>query len=91
MASNSRLLLVVALALLSVSGTHAVYAQSNQGSAVMIQVPPPVPPVATAPSPPVNSNASRPGTVGTGARPTGLPGDSTSAPGFPGPVGQWRK
>ncbi|HVV43439.1 MAG TPA: hypothetical protein VHC94_20510 [Nitrobacter sp.] len=33
-------------------------------------------------------NTSRPGTIGTGATPSGLNGDSPTAPGFPGKVGR---
>ncbi|MDR3469909.1 MAG: hypothetical protein P4M07_28600 [Xanthobacteraceae bacterium] len=33
-------------------------------------------------------NATVPGTIGTGASPSGLPGDSTTNPGYPGKVGQ---
>lgn len=33
-------------------------------------------------------NTSRPGTIGTGALPSGLKGDSPTAPGFPGWVGR---
>ena len=33
-------------------------------------------------------NTSTPGIIGTGAAPSGLPGDSRSHPGFPGRVGQ---
>lgn len=33
-------------------------------------------------------NSSTPGIIGTGAAPSGLPGDSPTAPGFPGKVGQ---
>jgi hypothetical protein len=33
-------------------------------------------------------NTTVPGTIGTGASPSGLPGDNPSAPGFPGKVGQ---
>ncbi len=64
-------------------------------------VPPPSPPpVAAAPPPPPQQmnpggasqpgapSISTPGTIGTGAKPSGLPGDSTSAPGFPAPVGK---
>lgn len=32
-------------------------------------------------------NTTTPGTIGTGAAPSGLPGDNPSAPGFPGKVG----
>jgi|GEM_PF-6604603 len=33
-------------------------------------------------------NTLRPGTIGTGASPSGLNGDSPTAPGFPGKVGR---
>jgi hypothetical protein len=33
-------------------------------------------------------NVSTPGTIGTGAAPSGLPGDDPAHPGFPGKVGQ---
>ncbi|ABE62199.1 conserved hypothetical protein [Nitrobacter hamburgensis X14] len=33
-------------------------------------------------------NTSRPGTIGTGAVPSGLNGDSPTSPGFPGKVGR---
>jgi len=33
-------------------------------------------------------NTSTPGIIGTGASPSGLPGDSPTAPGFPGSVGR---
>jgi hypothetical protein len=33
-------------------------------------------------------NTSTPGSIGTGASPSGLPGDDPSAPGFPGKVGR---
>ncbi|MFL6792611.1 MAG: hypothetical protein ACJ8EE_15745 [Bradyrhizobium sp.] len=33
-------------------------------------------------------NTSTPGTIGTGASPSGLPGDDPAHPGFPGKVGQ---
>jgi hypothetical protein len=33
-------------------------------------------------------NTTVPGTIGTGASPSGLPGDNPSAPGFPGKVGR---
>lgn len=33
-------------------------------------------------------NTSRPGTIGTGATPSGLNGDSPTVPGFPGKVGR---
>lgn len=53
--------------------------------------------VAPTPSPRLNTsvinqpgvpNTSRPGTIGTGAVPSGLSGDSPTAPGFPGRVGR---
>lgn len=33
-------------------------------------------------------NTSSPGTIGSGASPSGLPGDSPTSPGFPSPVGK---
>jgi hypothetical protein len=33
-------------------------------------------------------NTSTPGSIGTGASPSGLPGDDPSAPGYPGKVGR---
>jgi hypothetical protein len=33
-------------------------------------------------------NTSTPGSIGTGASPSGLPGDNPNAPGYPGRVGQ---
>ena len=62
-------------------------------------VAPPPPPVVAAPAPaqPMNPGGasqpgapgiSTPGTIGTGAKPSGLPGDSAAAPGFPAPVGK---
>ncbi|MDQ8731842.1 hypothetical protein [Bradyrhizobium sp. LHD-71] len=36
-------------------------------------------------------NTSTPGSIGTGAAPSGLPGDSSNAPGFPGGVGNTRR
>jgi hypothetical protein len=59
--------------------------------------PMPAPAVVPAPSPGLNTsvvnqpgvpNTSRPGTIGTGAVPSGLNGDSPTAPGFPGKVGR---
>jgi hypothetical protein len=53
--------------------------------------------VTPAPSPGLNTrgtnqpgvpNTLRPGTIGTGAVPSGLSGDSPIAPGFPGKVGR---
>ena len=53
--------------------------------------------VMPAPSPGLNTsvvnqpgvpNTSRPGTIGTGAVPSGLSGDSPTSPGFPGKVGR---
>lgn len=35
-------------------------------------------------------NTTSPGTIGTGASPSGLPGDSTSTPGYPSGVGNNR-
>lgn len=58
---------------------------------------PSAPVVMPTPSPPLNTsvvnqpgvpNTSRPGTIGTGAVPSGLNGDSPTAPGFPGRVGR---
>ena len=58
---------------------------------------PSVPVVTPAPSPRLNTsgvnqpgvpNTSRPGTIGTGAVPSGLSGDSPTMPGFPGKVGR---
>jgi hypothetical protein len=40
---------------------------------------------------PGTPNTSRPGTIGTGASPSGLPGDSPTSPGFPNAVGQWQR
>jgi len=70
-------------------GTANVVAQNRPPPII---VPAPAPPIAVAPSPPPPvqapnepgvPNTSTPGIIGTGATPSGLPGDSIAHPGFP--------
>lgn len=89
-----RALLVVAACLIGLSDT----AQARQRHRHVYTLMPPAPIVMPpAPSPLINTggvnqpgvpNTSRPGTIGTGAVPSGLNGDSPTAPGFPGRVGR---
>ena len=88
-------LAALACLILIMSGAQA---QTRHGRPIVVA--PVTQPVVATPSPPPNSsvtnapgvpNTSRPGSIGTGAPRSGLPGESTSAPGFPGPVGQWQK
>jgi len=92
--------LYLPLALLTCLALSGADAQTHRGRPVVVAPIQPVSPIATPPSPGLNAsgtnaagvpNTSRPGTIGTGASPSGLAGDSSSAPGFPGPVGQWQK
>ena len=54
------------------------------GSSVGSPSPSTAPPVAGVP------NTSTPGTIGTGASPSGLPGDDPANPGYPRPLGNTR-
>jgi hypothetical protein len=93
MSSIVRILLVVGVGLSAIS--DAAQARHRHRH---IYAPMPVAPAATpAPSPRLNTNGVnqpgvpntlRPGTIGTGAVPSGLSGDSPIAPGFPGRVGR---
>lgn len=58
--------------------------------------PPAAPPATTGSNTGVSNqpgvpNTSTPGSIGTGASPSGLPGDSTSTPGYPGAAGGQRR
>lgn len=75
-------------------------AEARHRRPIIVPSLPIAPPIVTPrPGPGVNTrgtnmpgtpNTSRPGTIGTGASPSGLPGDSPTSPGFPNAVGQWR-
>lgn len=89
------------LIVIAAAGLGAISATAAQGRHIGHAFGPisPMPPVVM-PAPPstglntsgVNQpgvpNTSRPGTIGTGATPSGLTGDSPTAPGFPGKVGR---
>jgi hypothetical protein len=88
-----RVLLVVAACLISLSDT----AQARHRHRPVYIFVPSAPIVMPAPSPRFNAlglnepgvpNTLRPGTIGTGAVPSGLNGDSPTMPGFPGRVGR---
>jgi hypothetical protein len=90
-----RILLVVGVCLAGLSDT--AQARHRKGHVHVHGQMPSAPFVAPAPSPPLNTsvvnqpgvpNTSRPGTIGTGAVPSGLSGDSPTTPGFPGRVGR---
>ncbi|MBS0528799.1 MAG: hypothetical protein JSS22_05345 [Proteobacteria bacterium] len=87
-----RVLIVFAVCLTGLS--DAAQARHRKG---MYGQMPSAPVVTSRPSPGLNTgginqpgvpNTSRPGTIGTGAVPSGLNGDSPTAPGFPGKVGR---
>ena len=88
-----RILIILAVCLTAMS--DAAQARHRKGH-LHVQMPS-APVVTPAPSPRLNTsvvnqpgvpNTSRPGTIGTGAVPSGLNGDSPTAPGFPGRVGR---
>lgn len=69
-------------------------AARNRG---VVEAPPSPPPVAVAPTTGINTsghnqpgvpNTSTPGIIGTGGTPSGMRGDSTTAPGFPATTGR---
>lgn len=76
-------------------------AEARHRRAIIVPSAPITPPIVTQrTNPGVNTrgtnmpgtpNTSRPGTIGTGASPSGLPGDSPTSPGFPNAVGQWQR
>ncbi len=88
------------LAALACSIASAGAAPSHMGAlrnGGIIAAPPSLPPIAVAPPFEINTsghnqpgvpNTSTPGIIGTGAMPSGLVGDSTTAPGFPAVVGR---
>jgi len=89
-----RVLLVVAACLIALSDTAQARHQHRPVYTVMPSAPVIVMP---APSPRLNiggvnqpgvPNTTWPGTIGTGAVPSGLSGDSPTMPGFPGRVGR---
>jgi hypothetical protein len=89
-----RVLLVVAVCLVGLSDAALARHRHHRVFAPMPSAPTVVTP---APSTGLNTritnqpgvpNTSRPGTIGTGATPSGLAGDSPTAPGFPGKVGR---
>jgi hypothetical protein len=85
------------IAISLIGATSASLAQNiapGQGNVPPVGAPSsPAPPAApstttgTGISQPGAPNTSTPGIIGTGAAPSGLPGDSTAHPGFPGRVG----
>ena len=88
-----RILLVLAVCLTVMSDA----AQARHRKRHVYGQMPSAPVVMPAPSPGLNTsvvnqpgvpNTSRPGTIGTGAVPSGLSGDSPTSPGFPGKVGR---
>ncbi|WP_439924795.1 hypothetical protein [Nitrobacter sp. JJSN] len=88
-----RILLVIAVCLTGMLDA----AQARHRKVHTLSQMPSAPVIAPTPSPPLNTsvvnqpgvpNTSRPGTIGTGAVPSGLSGDSPIAPGFPGRVGR---
>lgn len=88
-----RILFVLAVCLTGMSDA----AQARHRKVHTFNQMPSAPAIAPTPSPPLNTsvvnqpgvpNTSRPGTIGTGAVPSGLSGDSPTAPGFPGRVGR---
>jgi hypothetical protein len=88
-----RILLVLAVCLAGMSNA----AQARHRHRHVFSPMPSAPFVTPAPSPRLNTsvtnqpgvpNTSRPGTIGTGAVPSGLSGDNPIAPGFPGKVGR---
>ncbi|WP_319796846.1 hypothetical protein [Nitrobacter sp.] len=90
-----RILIILAVSLSAVS--DAAQARHRKGHIHMYGQMPSAPGITPAPSPRLNTsvinqpgvpNTSRPGTIGTGAVPSGLSGDSPTAPGFPGRVGR---
>jgi hypothetical protein len=93
MTSTLRILLVVVVCLTGLLDA----AQARHRHRRIVAPMPTAPVVTPAPSPGLNTsvtnqpgvpNTSRPGTIGTGASPSGLSGDSPIAPGFPGKVGR---
>jgi len=92
MSITIRILIVVAVCLTALSDI----AQARHRGGVYAPMPS-APVVTPSTSPGLNTsgvnqpgvpNTSRPGTIGTGASPSGLNGDSPTAPGFPGKVGR---
>jgi hypothetical protein len=93
MSFTVRILLVLAACLIGLSDAAQARHKGRRIYAPM----PSAPAVTPAPSRGLNTsgvnqpgvpNTSRPGTIGTGASPSGLNGDSPTAPGFPGKVGR---
>jgi hypothetical protein len=89
----SRTLPIVAICMIALSATAQARTRGRYVNSQM----PSAPIVTPAPSTGINTggvnqpgvpNTSRPGTIGTGASPSGLSGDSPTAPGFPGKVGR---
>lgn len=94
MTSTLRILLIVAISLTGLLDAAQARHRHRRVFAPMPSTPSVVTP---APSTGLNTsvmnqpgvpNTSRPGTIGTGASPSGLSGDSPTAPGFPGKVGR---
>jgi hypothetical protein len=95
MSSIIRILLIVGLGLAAMS--DAAQARHRHHHRHVFAPTPMTPALTPAPSPRINTrgvnqpgvpNTTRPGTIGTGAVPSGLNGDSPIAPGFPGKVGR---
>jgi hypothetical protein len=93
MTLSVRILLVVAACLITLSDT----AQARHRHRPIYTLMPSAPIIVQAPSPrlsiggvnlPGVPNTTWPGTIGTGAVPSGLSGDSPTTPGFPGRVGR---
>ena len=90
-------LVAAALAGSIASASAAGHAGAVHGRDLLLAAPPPLPPIAGTMPTGINTcchneagvpDTSTPGLIGTGALPSGLRGDSTSAPGFPAVVGQ---
>ncbi|MEH6951079.1 hypothetical protein V4R08_06975 [Nitrobacter sp. NHB1] len=88
-----RILIILAICLSVIPDVAQARHRRGHGHGQM----PSAPFVTPAPSPRLNTgvtnqpgvpNTSRPGTIGTGAVPSGLRGDSPTMPGFPGKVGR---
>jgi hypothetical protein len=95
MSSLVRILIILAISLSVIS--NAAQARHRKGRVHLHGQMPSATIVTPTPSPRLNTsvvnqpgvpNTSRPGTIGTGAVPSGLSGDSPIAPGFPGRVGR---
>lgn len=90
----SRILTIAAICMIGLSTAARARHRAHFVNSQMPSAPPVVTP---APSIGINTrgtnqpgvpNTSRPGTIGTGAVPSGLNGDSPTTPGFPGKVGR---